>query len=75
MKATKTKTDTELLEEISNKLSELIALFGIAGKERDQQVKFLVDSGFSNSEISRLMGVPKGTIDMIRASFNKKKSK
>lgn len=73
MKKNLLKSDNELLHEISNKLSELIALNGIIGKDRDEQIKYLVDFGFSNSEIARLTGNPKGTIDVIRASFTKKK--
>lgn len=67
------KSDNELLQEISNKLSELIALNGISRMERDDQIKYLANFGFSNSEIARLTGHPKGTIDMIRAKFAKKK--
>lgn len=74
MKENSVKSDNELLQEISSKLSELIAVIGMNGKEKDLQVKYLTDMGFSNSEISRLVGIPKGTVDYIRASFKKKKN-
>jgi hypothetical protein len=67
------KSDSELLQEISDKLSELIAINGIAHKERDEQIKYLVNFGFSNSDIARITGMPKGTVDSIRAKFKKKK--
>lgn len=70
---TKLKSDNELLQEISSKLSELIALNGINGKEKNEQIKYLVNFGFSNSEIARLIGIPKGTVDGIRAGLKKKK--
>jgi predicted RNA-binding protein Jag len=67
------KSDNQLLQEISEKLSELIALIGITGKQKSEQIKYLVEFGFSNANIARLIGVPKGTVDTIRASQKKKK--
>jgi hypothetical protein len=66
------KSDNELLQEISAKLSELIGIMGIAGKDKKEQIKYLVGYGFSNNDIGRLLGIPKGTIDTIRAKFKKK---
>lgn len=68
---TKEKSDVELLSEISSKLDYLIALMATQGKERDDQVKILVGQGFSNSIIAKLLGIPKGTVDMIRARKKK----
>lgn len=67
------KSDSELLQEISSKLSELIAVIGISGREKNDQIKYLVNRGFSNSDIALLVGIPKGTVDFIRAGFKKKK--
>jgi hypothetical protein len=75
MKEKISKSDNELLQEISLKLSELIALIGIAGKEKNDQVKYLVDFGFSNLIIARLTGNPVGSISTIRNNLNKKKNK
>lgn len=75
MKTTPNKTDQELLQEISSKLSELIAINGIAGKDKEEQIKYLVNFGFSNSDIARLIGIPKGTVDSIRAKNSKLKKK
>lgn len=73
MKEKNIRSERELLEEISKKLSELIAINGISGKEKDEQIKYLVNFGFSNAEIAKIIGIPKGTVDSIRAGFNKKK--
>jgi hypothetical protein len=75
MKEGQSKSDNELLQEISSKLSELTAIIGIAGKDKNEQVKYLIQFGFSNSEISKLTGLPIGTVSSIRNSLNKKKKK
>jgi hypothetical protein len=61
------KSDSEIIREINDKLSHLIGLLGIQGKERADQVAFLVGLNFTNAEISRITGIPKGTVDRIRA--------
>lgn len=61
------KSDNQLLQEIDQKLNYLIGMIGIQGKSREDQVVFLVALGFTNVEISRLSGIPKGTVDGIRA--------
>jgi len=66
------RTEKALLLEISKKLDRLIGILAIQGKDRDDKIKILVSLGFSNSEISRLIGVPKGTVDSIRAKGRKK---
>lgn len=72
MKGNQLKSDNELLTEISAKLSELIALTGMEGKDKNEQIKYLANFGFSNSEIARLTGIPMGTIARIRAGLNLK---
>lgn len=66
------KSDTDLLSEISQKLDQLIAVIAIQGKEKNDQIKILASLGLSNSNIANLIGIPKGTVDRIRASLNKK---
>jgi hypothetical protein len=73
MKEINHKSDNELLVEISTKLSELIAIIGIANKEKSEQVKYLINLKFSNSAIARLLGLPIGTVSSIRNNLNKKK--
>jgi hypothetical protein len=68
----KTKSELDLLIEIDDKLNTLIAVIAIQGKERDEQIKILASSGLSNSYISSLLGIPKGTVDFIRAKKKKK---
>ena len=74
MKDNQFKSDNVLLSEISNKLSELIAINGIANKEKDDQINYLINYGFSNSDIARIAGIPIGTVSTIRNRLNKKKS-
>ena len=72
MKKQESKSDNELLKEISSKLSQLIAINGISGKEKTEQIKYLSNYKFTNLEITRIVGIPEGTVGRIRASFKKK---
>lgn len=67
MKTTKLKSEIELLSEINTKLDDLISLFLIQGKEKNTQINILVKRGYSNNAISKMLGMPKGTVDGIRA--------
>ena len=64
-------TEISVLLEISKKLDDLITLFAVQGKEKDDQIKIMVSKGYSNSQISVLLGIPKGTVDVIRAKQSK----
>jgi len=50
MKKQESKSDNELLKEISSKLSQLIAINGISGKEKTEQIKYLSNYKFTNLE-------------------------
>jgi hypothetical protein len=63
------KTEKQILEEINDKLNKLIALNAIQGKSKQDQIKILSSLGFTNVEISRLTGIPKGTVDSTRAKL------
>lgn len=77
MKEANAKTDNELLRDISKKLTELMAIIGLSniGNKKEDQIKYLVGFGLSNSEIARLTGFPEGTVAPIRANINKTSSK
>ena len=60
------KTEKQILEEISEKLSKLVGLNAIQGKNKVEQIKILTALNFTNVEISNLTGIPKGTIDRTR---------
>ena len=68
----KLKSEVELLSEINDKLEVLISVIASQGKERDDQIKILTAAGLSNSGISSILGIPKGTVDFIRAKKKKK---
>lgn len=65
--------EIEVLKEISRKLDDLVTLFSVQGKEKEEQIRIMVSNGYSNSQIAKLLGLPKGTVDSIRAKFQKKK--
>ncbi len=65
------QSELDLLGEISGKLDDLIAITIVQGKEKEEQIKILVERGYSNSAIGELLGIPKGTIDGIRAKAKK----
>ena len=60
-----------MLESINEKLDILITLNLLKNEDRDTTINRLVMYGFTNKKISNLTGIPKGTVDMIRAKFNK----
>ena len=64
-------SEIQLLQEISKKLDDLITLFAVQGKEKKDQIKLMAEKGYSNSEMGKLLGIPKGTVDSIRADFKK----
>jgi hypothetical protein len=67
-------SDSQLLSEISRKLDRIIGLYAIQGKNKEDQIRILVSLGFSNQEIGSLTGIPKGSVDRIRAKQKKNKS-
>ncbi|MBN8585872.1 MAG: hypothetical protein J0M37_12330 [Ignavibacteria bacterium] len=62
---------TQEKNQIVEKLDIIIAILLTQGKERDEQIKVLAAKGFSNADISGILGIPKGTIDGIRAKLKK----
>jgi hypothetical protein len=75
MKENSFKSENELLQEISDKLSQLIGVIGISGKEKNAQVKYLSEMKFTRSEIARLVGIPDGSVATILFTAKKKKKK
>jgi hypothetical protein len=65
-------TEKDLLFEINKKLEKLIGILAIQRKDRDEKIKTLASLGFSNSDISKIISVPKGTVDVVRAKSKKK---
>ncbi len=45
----------------------LIGLNTIQGKHKTDQIKILTSMEFTNAQISKLTGIPKGTVDTTRA--------
>ena len=68
-------SEIALLADMNAKLDDLIALIIVQGKEKEDQVKIMVDRGYSNSQIGSLLGLPKGTVDGIRAKRKRGRNK
>lgn len=67
--------EQELLEQISKKLSALIALSFMKNVEKMtnvEGVKMLVRFGLSNQDIADILGTTKGTIEVIKSRIKKK---
>ena len=62
------KSEKELLEEISEKLTRLIAISSIQGKDTNIQIKILHDHEFEWDEIGKLVGL---TADAARKRFER----
>jgi len=58
--------------EILKKLDIIIALLATQGKENEEKLKILKSLGYPYSEISKLLGVPIGTLKTW--DFRKRKS-
>ena len=59
--------------EVLKKLDVIIALLATQGKENEEKLKILKSLGYPYSEISKLMGVPEGTLKTW--DFKQRKSK
>lgn len=59
--------------EVLKKLDTIIALLATQGKEEKDKLKILKSLGYPYSEISKLLGVPEGTLKTW--DFKKRKSK
>ena len=66
------KTELEHLSDIAQKLDTLIGICASQGKPKEDQIKVLVSLGFTNTQISQMIGIPKGTVDVIRAKMKKR---
>ena len=64
---TKLKSEIDLLQEMNDKLDMIVALTAVQGKERDDKIKTLAGLEFTNADISKLLGIPIGTVCVIRA--------
>ncbi len=73
MKDSTSKTDNELLKEISKKLTELTAIVGLSGRAKDDQIAYLVNFDLTNMDIARLTGFPEGTVGRISAKKSRQK--
>lgn len=59
--------------EILKKLDVIIGLLAAQGKGKDEQIRVLHDLGFVSKDISKITGIPEGTIGRIRSTKLKKK--
>jgi hypothetical protein len=60
-------------DEILNKLDTIIGLLAVQGKEKEEQIHILHDLSFTSKDISKITGIPEGTIRRIRSTKFKKK--
>ena len=66
-----TKSEQVLLDEISQKLDQIIAVMAISGKEQNDQIRILRDRGFDWKQIGTLVGLNPGTARMRLKSDSK----
>jgi len=68
--------DKELLEQISKKLSVLIALILVSEPEKrtlSEKVELFSRLKLSNNEIAEILGTTKGTIEVVKSRITKNK--
>ncbi len=70
--------DQELLEQISKKLSALLALSFIEESEKmtaEEGVKLLTRFGLNNQEMADILGTTKPTVEVMKSRIKSKKKK
>lgn len=60
-------------KEVLKKLDTIIALLATQGKEDEKKLKILKSLGYPYSEISKLLGIPEGTLKSWDHRKNKQK--
>lgn len=68
------KTQTQLLEEISERLDKVIGLLAIQGKTQDEQIDILTELGFDSKTVGLFVGLS-GDAVRKRRSERKKRQK
>ena len=69
---THTKTEVEILEEISGSLQKLIGIAVTQGQSDETKILILQRMGFNSSQISEMTGIPEPTV---RKKWQKKQIK
>ena len=65
------KTERELLEEINAKMTKMLAILAIEGREEDIKIKILKKAGFTSEETGLYTGLTDATVRK-RKSWNQK---
>lgn len=60
-------------DEVLRKLDIIIGLLAVQNKDKDEQIRVLHDLEFTSKDISKITGIPEGTIGRIRSTKLKKK--
>lgn len=53
----KEKTEKDILEEINNKMTKMLAILAIEGKEEDVKIQILKKAGFTSEETGLYVGL------------------
>lgn len=64
-------SEKQLLEQVVERLDQVILATALHGRPKEEQIKYLAGLGYSNSEMANILATPKGTIDSIRANLSK----
>ncbi len=70
--------EQEILENLSKKLSALLALNFVKEPEKmtsEQGVKLLMRFGLSNQEMADILGTTKGTVEVLKSRISKTSKK
>lgn len=68
------KTERQLLEEINERLKQIVGLLAISGKSQDEQISILTELGFDSTTVGNYVGLS-GTAVRNRRMRGSKKSK
>ena len=65
------KSEKEILEEINNKMTKMLAILAIGGKEENIKIKILKKAGFTSEETGLYTGLTDAAVRK-RKSWNQK---
>ena len=69
------KTETQLLEEISDRLNQMVGLIAIQGKPQDDQIDILTTLGFDSTRVGLFVGMSGDAVRKRRSNLKKKRQK
>jgi hypothetical protein len=56
--------EKELLDQVVERLNRVILVISLQGRPKEEQIKYLSNLGYSNSEMANMIATPKGGLSI-----------